>query len=507
MPLPSVRPFNRPNRRRPEFQYGVILFVEPGDHTQQVEIQRAIDSGGSPGSWVSLGFAGPFPRGGGYYIDFRQNNTITWWYRARHPAGDLHANDGAFITLASAVSMRQITDRDIAALGNDAYPSGVANIDVTSTGTTTIAAQGGSWVRSWKWAASLSAFPTEATARSGTAQNGRTFSGVSAGVTPALNQTVYVTLIPYSDVGGTGAEGPSIQVQRTRQDASEVPQVVLSVDNGTGDLRVAVDGPQWMGSIKFASSSSAFPSEATVLASGATQNGRSFTLTGTLAADEDYYLTAIPFSGAGATGTQGQSFHGHVVRVAGPEMDVIGTAGTTSFTITYSVNADTFEYQTDGGGYGAVPGSGFTVSRNLPGGADKVLTFRAARGGTQVTSMITVPPQVGTSASPPIVNNVHVTSVNNTTEEIVVAWDVQNLGSYTQNLLWSLGGAYHGANAITEIAGISSPYTHNDTGTGGHGLDLVNGGTVESLFYQIAIKDGSTVMAMSEPFPYQVDHA
>lgn len=190
-----------------------------------------------------------------------------------------------------------------------------------------------------------------------------------------------------------------------------------------------------------------------------------------------------------------------------PDLDVRATPGTTSFTITYTVSATSFDYSVDGGAYGAVPGSGFTVSRNAPGGADKTLTFRATRDAATVTSMVTVPAQVGTAASPPVVNNVHVTGVNNTTEEITVAWSVENLGSYTMNLLWSLGGAYHGANAITEIAGVTSPYTHNDTGSGGHGLDLVNGGTVESLFYQIAVKNGSTVMAMSEPFPYQVDHA
>lgn len=189
----------------------------------------------------------------------------------------------------------------------------------------------------------------------------------------------------------------------------------------------------------------------------------------------------------------------------GPVMDVVGAPGTTEFTITYTATG-TLTYSVDGGAYGAVPASPFTVSRNAAGGADKVLTFKCVRNSQTVTSMITVPPQVGTSASPPQVYNVRVTGVNNTTEVITVAWDSANVGSFTFALNWSLGGAYFGANAITTITGVTSPYSHDDTGAGGHGLDLTSGGTVENIYYQVEIRDGTTMMAASEPYAYQVDH-
>ena len=190
-----------------------------------------------------------------------------------------------------------------------------------------------------------------------------------------------------------------------------------------------------------------------------------------------------------------------------PDLDVVATPGTTSFTISYTVSATTFEYSVDGAAYGAVPASPFSVTRNAAGGADKTLTFRAVRDGVTVTAPITIPPQVGTAANPPIANNVHVTGVNNTSDEITVAWNVENLGSYTMDLDWSLGGSYHGANPITTISGVTSPYVHDNAGTGGHSLDLTNGGTVENIYYQIVVKNGATIMAMSEPFAYQVDHA
>lgn len=78
-------------------------------------------------------------------------------------------------------------------------------------------------------------------------------------------------------------------------------------------------------------------------------------------------------------------------KVPGPSLDVRATPGSTNFTITYTVDATTFEYSVDGAAYGAVPSSGFTVTRPSAGSNDKTLTFRAAKDGITVVDTITVP--------------------------------------------------------------------------------------------------------------------
>jgi hypothetical protein len=115
MALPGIRRLLVPERTAgPEVRYGVILRMVPGDQTEEVEIERAPDSGGSPGSYAAVATVGPFPKSGGFYVDYRPKDGATWWYRARHAAGYNYANPGAYFTAVSAIA-RRITNADIAA--------------------------------------------------------------------------------------------------------------------------------------------------------------------------------------------------------------------------------------------------------------------------------------------------------------------------------------------------------------------------------------------------------
>src|SRR3954468_8104007 len=59
-------------------------------------------------------------------------------------------------------------------------------------------------------------------------------------------------------------------------------------------------------------------------------------------------------------------------------------------------------------------------------------------------------------------------SQHTTTDIIDIVWTARNapVGA-TFDLDWALDGGAH-----TVITGVSSPYSHQKTGTGGHGLDL-----------------------------------
>lgn len=77
-----------------------------------------------------------------------------------------------------------------------------------------------------------------------------------------------------------------------------------------GSVEVAIDGPDWVGSYKYSTSTSAFPTLATVRASGTSADGRQVTFSlaaSTLALGSTIYISAIPYSVAGAKGYEGPS--------------------------------------------------------------------------------------------------------------------------------------------------------------------------------------------------------
>lgn len=88
MALPtSHRPLRNPTALQPHVQHGILLRFTPGDPTLRIELERAPDSGGSPGSYTHVSRIGPFPKAGGFHYDILPNDNATRWYRARHVDG------------------------------------------------------------------------------------------------------------------------------------------------------------------------------------------------------------------------------------------------------------------------------------------------------------------------------------------------------------------------------------------------------------------------------------
>lgn len=87
-----------------------------------------------------------------------------------------------------------------------------------------------------------------------------------------------------------------------------IPQGSVAIDS-TGQPTVEIDGAAWVASYKWKADTSDFPSEATVLASGTTTNGRQIAVSAgsALGLGSTVYVTIIPFSQASAAGVQGAS--------------------------------------------------------------------------------------------------------------------------------------------------------------------------------------------------------
>lgn len=160
-----------------------------------------------------------------------------------------------------------------------------------------------------------------------------------------------------------------------------------------------------------------------------------------------------------------------------PSLDVRATPGTTTYTITYTVTADTFEYSTDGAAYTSVPASGFTVSRNAVGGAAKTLVFRAVRNGQTASTEIPVPAQVLGTISLSLANG----TANTGASTLDLSWSVSGMPSgTTYNCGYSNGGANVGS--TTGLTGTSHQFTsvtfNGSPGGGALFVDAIYSGSV-----------------------------
>jgi hypothetical protein len=102
MALGNSRVFDYPSRRLLQVRSGVQMLLVPGDHNALIEIERAPDSGGSPGTYLHLTTVHA-PKQGMFYTDFLPNDGATRWYRARHATSGIYGNAGAYFTAFSAV--------------------------------------------------------------------------------------------------------------------------------------------------------------------------------------------------------------------------------------------------------------------------------------------------------------------------------------------------------------------------------------------------------------------
>lgn len=314
---------------------------------------------------------------------------------------------------------------------------------------------------------------------------------------PPRGQQRFAIAVPYWKLGGGFQQGDAVKfildplpsaITARLVEAGDVSDVdlVLWVTASASDWPVLVE--VWQGDESGAADYSYSVSANTVDADAVAMNLKNL---------------AIPLLAPRAWSVKATGVGGEIVRSAytetrfdalGPVMDVVGTPGTTDFTITYTVVADTFEYSVDGGAYTSVPASPFTVSRNASGGADKILTFKAERNDQATSSMITVPAQVATSSTiTAIITAVWTSAPNYATNQITVNW------AYTGSL-----GAGDFELIRIRTAGLTADHggTQNSQGTTGSTSktdslpdDIVaSGGAFFATYsWQVRVRDGAGV--------------
>jgi hypothetical protein len=236
-------------------------------------------------------------------------------------------------------------------------------------------------VGSIKFATSTSGVPSLGTVQAATPTNGRQVSTSLAGPFP-IGTTLYVAALAYREAAGAGDEGALSSGAFLRDGAP--PQVtsisVTFTTVGQGILVVTGDGN--VGSLKFATSTSAAPSLSTVQAASAV-NGRqaSATLTGPFNVGTTVYVSALAYRGTGGTGEEGPLTSIAFVR-QGDDLRVVedlaesATAGTLDLTV-YDPTQKVASVRARGMIGHGVWGSYSTLSNIIPPGTATVRQHQA----------------------------------------------------------------------------------------------------------------------------------
>lgn len=286
-----------------------------------------------------------------------------------------------------------------------------------------------------------------------------------------------------------------IQIEQNRSDA----KIRMVFDTDTDAVRVTVPSGKtktWNAAALASAGSPATYTVGDLLDDATTESA--------LGVDEKRGTYLVEYQGGGQWVTVAPPFvlSGALSSVA---MVVTVTPGPTSYSIVWSGVGVTVSI--DGGGYGTPLPSPITVARD---GSPHTYDFKQVGGNTNAPVHIDIPAVgLGTGPLPAIdsfyspSNSPYSFAQHTTTDIIDLVWTSRNTPSgATFNLDWALDGGAH-----TLVTGVASPYSHLRTGTGGHGLDLVNAGTPGRMRYTLIMKDGSGNEVAVATLDIEVDHA
>lgn len=153
---------------------------------------------------------------------------------------------------------------------------------------------------SCKYIAQVGSFASDAAViAGGTVANGTPVSLSGGPLGPGAE--LFVTIVPYSATGATGQVLPSAHLRSvTYQPNNALGAVTVGKD---GTWSATIDLPQSAQSCRYAISTSALPSDASTAASGTIFTGAQLVLSGTLTPTQVVYITVVPFTGTGASGS------------------------------------------------------------------------------------------------------------------------------------------------------------------------------------------------------------
>lgn len=226
----------------------------------------------------------------------------------KFPAFNIYG--GGLQDLASVSSVSHTVGEDPVIPGSSGGIS-QGTISISTAGLWTATIDGIESTLSFKYLTSTSVFPSDASVlASGTVANGRTVS-VAGGSLLTNGQTLFLTAIPYDAAGGTGTAGPSIHLRATYAASLAIPQGTVAIDQD-GYWNATADGPTGTNSFRWLASTSSYPADATVIASG-TVVGSSSTFSvinqGPLNFGETIYITIVAFTDTAGLVAPGSAIH------------------------------------------------------------------------------------------------------------------------------------------------------------------------------------------------------
>jgi hypothetical protein len=176
------------------------------------------------------------------------------------------------------------------------------------------------------------------------------------------------------------------------------------------------------------------------------------------------------------------------------------TPGPTAYAIVWSGSGVTVSI--DGGSYGTPSPSPIGISRDA---SPHTYDFKQVIGNTTASAHVDIPALASATGPTPLIDTIGPVTQNTTSDIIQIPWTVRNPPtSYTMTLLWNYNNT--GWNANTGISSVS-PYQHQRTGTGGHGLDLTSGGTITPMQYRLVLVDSvAGEVSQSDLITVSVDH-
>lgn len=273
---------------------GIPLGLYPADQNFDIEIERAPDVSGSPGTFAQIAVVSGTTQ---VFIDSLPSDGVTRWYRARSSLSGY--TPSAYTASVSAIP-GGISEELQKGIAPD-VPLCLAIVpSIRPDGSGIVSVQCNDKTLSFKIAISGSGYVSDATLRAVTPTAGAhadtTFNSL------AFPIGLYISVFPYAGAAGAGTEGPRHNLLYLTAPAS-VPQGTVLVD-ASGNWEASINVPLSVSqpsSCRYAWSTSGFPTHTDVITSGTNATPSAdgvLSLSGTgLTLGQKVYISVICYAG------------------------------------------------------------------------------------------------------------------------------------------------------------------------------------------------------------------
>lgn len=242
--------------------------------------------------------------------------------------GSWNTYSGAFLVTRSDTNVQKIVafgelngiygNFYVQEVATDRVPA-VLNItlDVSGTGVVSMEVTTDADSGSIRYAKSTSAYPDKATTQAGTVANGRNIT-VASLHTLSDGETLYVSVLPYSQTGGAGIEGELARANVTYTASTSTNRVESAEIQQRGETYfLVVTGGSGMTSFKWAIQTGSFPAAGTGTCVNSS-TGRVDVSASVPNYNTTYYVTITPYPSASCGGSAGDAYNFTFDRLSEP---------------------------------------------------------------------------------------------------------------------------------------------------------------------------------------------